>query len=159
MNGASAALTVSPLPFQGPLGAVRLADINGEFIVSDDDELEESDLDLIVSGSKGAILMIEGFARELPESLMAQAIAKAHEHIREICELQIELAQKVNVVKAVYPVPELIIQDQPSQADVHRTSPRPPRIAARTRPVAARRRLRSGRSGGPRLRLVRLRRS
>ncbi len=107
MNGASVALTISPLPFQGPLGAVRLAYINGEFIVfPSHDELEESDLDLIVSGSKDAILMIEGFARELPESLMTQAIAKAHEHIREICDLQIELAQKVNVVKAVYAAPE-----------------------------------------------------
>ncbi len=107
MNGASAALSISPLPFQGPLGAVRLAYINGEFIVfPSHDELEESDLDLIVSGSKDAILMIEGFARELPESLMTQAISKAHEHIREICELQIELAQKVNVVKASYAAPE-----------------------------------------------------
>ena len=96
MNGASAALAISPLPFQGPLGSVRLAYINGEFVVfPTHDELEESDLDLIVSGSKDAILMIEGFARELPESLMTQAIAKAHEYIREICDLQIELAQKV----------------------------------------------------------------
>ena len=103
MNGASAALTISPLPFQGPLGSVRLAYINGEFVVfPTHDQLEESDLDLIVSGSKDAILMIEGFARELPESLMTQAIAKAHEHIREICDLQIELAQKVGVVKAAY---------------------------------------------------------
>ena len=107
MNGASAALTISPLPFQGPLGSVRLGYINGEFIVfPTHDDLEESDLDLIVSGSKDAILMIEGFARELPESLMTQAIAKAHEHIREICDMQIELAQKVNVVKAVYPPAE-----------------------------------------------------
>jgi polyribonucleotide nucleotidyltransferase len=107
MNGASAALSISPLPFQGPLGAVRLAYINGEFIVfPTHDDLEESDLDLIVSGSKDAILMIEGFARELPESLMTQAIAKAHEYIREICDLQIELARQVNAVKAVYAVPE-----------------------------------------------------
>jgi polyribonucleotide nucleotidyltransferase len=107
MNGASAALTISPLPFQGPLGSVRLAYINGEFIVfPSHEDLEESDLDLIVSGSKDAILMIEGFARELPESLMTQAIAKAHDYIREICEMQIELAQKVNVVKAVYTAPE-----------------------------------------------------
>ncbi len=107
MNGASAALTISPLPFQGPLGSVRLGYINGEFIVfPSHDDLEESDLDLIVSGSKDAILMIEGFARELPESLMTQAIAKAHEYIREICDLQIELAQKANVVKAVYPAAE-----------------------------------------------------
>ena len=68
MNGASAALTISPLPFQGPLGSVRLGYINGEFIVfPTHDDLEESDLDLIVSGSKDAILMIEGFAREMPE--------------------------------------------------------------------------------------------
>ena len=107
MNGGSAALSISPLPFQGPLGAVRLAYINGEFVVfPTHDQLEESDLDLIVSGSKDAILMIEGFARELPESLMTQAISKAHEHIREICEMQIELAQKVGVVKAVYPPAE-----------------------------------------------------
>ena len=107
MNGGSAALSISPLPFQGPLGAVRLAYINGEFIVfPTHDQLEESDLDLIVSGSKDAILMIEGFARELPESLMTQAISKAHEYIREICEMQIELAQKVGVVKAVYPPAE-----------------------------------------------------
>jgi polyribonucleotide nucleotidyltransferase len=107
MNGASAALTISPLPFQGPLGSVRLAYVNGEFIVfPSQDDLEESDLDLIVSGSRDAILMIEGFARELPESLMTQAIAKAHEYIREICELQLELAQKVNVVKAVYAAPD-----------------------------------------------------
>ena len=107
MNGASAALTISPLPFQGPLGSVRLAYMNGEFVVfPTQDELEESDLDLIVSGSRDAILMIEGFAREMPESLMTEAIVKAHEFIREICELQIELAQKANVVKAVYPAAE-----------------------------------------------------
>jgi polyribonucleotide nucleotidyltransferase len=107
MNGASAALTISPLPFQGPLGSVRLAYVNGEFIVfPSQDDLEESDLDLIVSGSKDAILMIEGFARELPESLMTQAISKAHDYIREICDMQIELAEKVNVVKAVYAAPE-----------------------------------------------------
>ena len=86
MNGASAALGLSPLPFQGPLGSVRLGYINGEFVpFPTHDELEESDLDLIVSGSKDAILMIEGFAREMPESLMAEAIAKAHElHPRDL---------------------------------------------------------------------------
>ena len=107
MNGASAALTISPLPFQGPLGAVRLAYINGEFIpFPTHEDLEESDLDLIVSGSKDAILMIEGFARELPESLMAEAIAKGHDVVREICDMQIELAQKVNVAKAEYSPPQ-----------------------------------------------------
>jgi polyribonucleotide nucleotidyltransferase len=61
---------------------------------------------LIVSGSKDAILMIEGFAREIPESIMSDAVVKAHEFIREICEMQEELMQKVGTVKAEYTIPE-----------------------------------------------------
>ncbi|HWB01122.1 MAG TPA: polyribonucleotide nucleotidyltransferase [Pirellulales bacterium] len=106
MNGASAALGLSPLPFQGPIGSVRLGQIDGEFVVfPTQDQLEESDLDLIVSGSRDAVLMIEGFARELPEDRMAEAIAECHRHIREICELQLELFEKVGVRKAEYPQP------------------------------------------------------
>ena len=83
MNGASAALALSPLPFQGPIGSVRLGYIDGEFVpFPTHDALEESDLDLIVSGSKDAILMIEGFAREMPEDRMVEAIAAAHGYIR-----------------------------------------------------------------------------
>src|SRR4051794_12626416 len=71
MNGAAAALGLSPLPFLGPLAAVRLGQVDGKFIVfPTQDDLEASDLDLIVSGSKEAILMIEGFAREMPEDRM-----------------------------------------------------------------------------------------
>jgi polyribonucleotide nucleotidyltransferase len=103
MNGASVALCLSPLPFHGPLGSVRLGYINGEFVpFPTHDALEESDLDLIVSGTKDAILMIEGFARETPETLMEQAIATAHDYIREICEMQIELVQKAGVIKPEY---------------------------------------------------------
>jgi polyribonucleotide nucleotidyltransferase len=106
MNGASAALRISPLPFQGPIGSVRLASINGEFVVfPTHDQLEESDLDLIVSGSKDSILMIEGFAREMPEDRMTEAIATAHDVIRQICELQEELAAKVGTVKKEYDAP------------------------------------------------------
>ena len=80
MNGASAALCISPLPFQGPLGAVRLGLIDGRFVpFPTHDELEVSELDLIVSGSRDAILMIEGFARELREDRMAEALAEARE--------------------------------------------------------------------------------
>ncbi len=100
MNGASAALRISPLPFLGPIGSVRLASINGEFVAfPTHDALEESDLDLIVSGSKESILMIEGFAREMPEDRMVEAITLAHSYIREICEMQEELAAKVGTVK------------------------------------------------------------
>ncbi|MFH1920561.1 MAG: polyribonucleotide nucleotidyltransferase [Planctomycetota bacterium] len=100
MNGASAALSVSPLPFQGPISSVRLAYIEGEFVpFPTHDQLETSDLDLIVSGSKDAILMIEGFAREMPEDLMAQAIMTAHGYIQEICDLQLEMIEQVNPEK------------------------------------------------------------
>jgi len=107
MNGASAALVVSPLPFQGPIASVRLGSIRGKWIpFPTQDALEESDLDLIVSGSKESILMIEGFAREMPEDKMAEAVMEAHRYIRQICEMQEELAEKVGVQKAEYPIPE-----------------------------------------------------
>ncbi|HVC93047.1 MAG TPA: polyribonucleotide nucleotidyltransferase [Pirellulales bacterium] len=106
MNGASAALGLSPLPFQGPIASVRLGQIDGEFIpFPTQDDLEESDLDLIVSGSKDAVLMIEGFARELPEDRMLAAIEECHRIIRQICELQNELFAKVGVEKKQYEVP------------------------------------------------------
>src|SRR6185503_3163007 len=71
MNGASAALEISPLPFDGPIGSVRMGRIEGRLVpFPTTEELEVSDLDLIVSGSKDAVLMIEGFAREMPEAEM-----------------------------------------------------------------------------------------
>jgi len=100
MNGASAACCISPLPFQGPIAAVRLGQIDGRFVVfPTQDQLEESDLDLVISGSKDAILMIEGFAREMPEDRMIEAILEAHHYVRELCDLQLELIAKCNVEK------------------------------------------------------------
>ncbi len=67
MIGASASLCLSPLPFHGPLGAVRMGLVDGQLIpFPTHDELEVSELDLIVSGTRDAVLMIEGFSRELP---------------------------------------------------------------------------------------------
>ncbi len=106
MNGASAALSVSPLPFQGPIASVRMGQIDGVFVpFPTQDELEDSDLDLIVSGSKEAILMIEGFSREMPEDRMVEAILECHNVIKQLCDLQIELCQKANVQKQEYEVP------------------------------------------------------
>lgn len=106
MNGSSAALMISPLPFIGPIASVRLGYIDGQFIpFPTHDQLEESALDLIVSGTSEAVMMIEGFARELPEDVMGDAVMKAHEYIREICELQLELVAKTNVQKTKYEVP------------------------------------------------------
>ena len=103
MIGASAALCISPLPFRGPLGSVRLAQIDGRFVPFPTvDQLEESDLDLVVSGSPTAILMIEGFAREMPEERMLQALEEAHRIIRVLCEMQEELVRKAGKPKKEY---------------------------------------------------------
>ena len=107
MNGASAALALSPMPFEGPVASVRLGFVNGEFIPFPNcEQLVESELDLIVSGNQEAVLMIEGFAQEMSEDLMGDAIMKAHEYIKEICALQQSLVDKANVEKAEYEIPE-----------------------------------------------------
>ena len=103
MNGASAALLLAGLPFEGPLGSVRLAQVDGEFVVfPTQEDLEVSDLDLIVSGTQEHVLMIEGFAREMPEDRMEAAIQEAHKYIREVCDLQMELINKINPTKKEY---------------------------------------------------------
>ncbi|MCR9117555.1 MAG: polyribonucleotide nucleotidyltransferase, partial [bacterium] len=106
MNGVCAALHISPMPFEGPLASIRVGRVEGEFIAfPSQDDLEESDLDLIVSGNLESVLMIEGFAREMPEDDMVNAILFAHETIKEICELQNELAEKVAVEKMAFESP------------------------------------------------------
>lgn len=100
MNGAAAALGISPLPFQGPLASVRLGMVDGEFVpFPTHDELEVSELDLIISGTRDAVLMIEGFAREMPEDRMAEALLEAHRIVRQLCDLQQELIDKVGPQK------------------------------------------------------------
>jgi len=100
MNGAAAALGVSHLPFQGPLGSVRLGLIDGQFVpFPTHDELEVSELDLIISGTRDAVLMIEGFSRELSEERMAEALMEAHRYVRQLCDLQQELIDKVGTKK------------------------------------------------------------
>jgi polyribonucleotide nucleotidyltransferase len=106
MNGSSAALVLSSLPFRGPIGSVRVGRIRDRVVpFPTHDLLEESDLDLIVSGTQESILMIEGFARELPEDLMVEAIAAAHQYVRELCAMQQELAEKLGVGKGQHVAP------------------------------------------------------
>ena len=107
MNGTAAALLISPLPFEGPIASVRIGRVNGEFLpLPTHEDLEESELDLIVSGSEDAVAMIEGFARELPEDVMAEAIDYAHQVIRDILALQRELAEKIGAQKAEFVPPD-----------------------------------------------------
>src|SRR3990172_4435920 len=106
MNGAAAALGVSPLPFQGPLASVRLGMVEGEFIpFPTHDELETSGLDLIISGTRDAVLMIEGFAREMPEDRMAAALMEGHRLVRQLCDMQQELIDKVGTKKQDFVAP------------------------------------------------------
>ncbi|QDT12104.1 polyribonucleotide nucleotidyltransferase [Planctomycetes bacterium K23_9] len=107
MNGGCLALHISALPFQGPIGSVRVGKVDGELVAfPTHDQLEESELDMIVSGSREQVAMIEGFAHEMPEDEMMEAIQYAHGVIREVIELQEELYAKVNPVKTPYTPPE-----------------------------------------------------
>lgn len=97
MNGSSASLCISPdIPFAGPIGAVRVASVDNTLIVMPTQEdLLNAELDMIVAGTEQAVLMIEGFANQLPEKEMLAAILFAHEQIKVLCEMQTELCDKV----------------------------------------------------------------
>ncbi len=94
INGASAALAISDLPFLGPVGAVRIGLIGDDFIINPTlQEIEESDLDLIVAGTAEAISMVEAGAREVDEESLLEALSIAHDEIKKLCAAQLELAK------------------------------------------------------------------
>jgi polyribonucleotide nucleotidyltransferase len=101
MNGASTALMISNVPFAGPVGAVRIGKIDGNFVVNpnEQDLLESSELDLVVAGSEEAILMVEAGASEISEAEILDALDIAHSAIKQLCALQRELAEKVGKEK------------------------------------------------------------
>lgn len=100
MVGASAALTISKIPFMGPTGACRLGRVDGEFVVNPTyQQLEKSDLNLLLGGHKEALNMIEVGAKELPEQVIADAIATAQKTIVQVCEMIEELKEKAGVEK------------------------------------------------------------
>lgn len=95
MTGGSAALLLAPVPFNGPIAGVRVGRIDGELVVMPTiEQMAESDLDLIVAGSKESVLMIEGFADQMPEPEMVEAIMFAHKTVAVLCDLQLEFAKK-----------------------------------------------------------------
>lgn len=105
---ASAALCVSDIPFGGPVASVRIGHVDGELIVQPTfAQLEESDLNLIVSGTGDAITMVEAEADEVPESLLVDALALGQETISAICGLQQELADAVGVGKREFTPAEI----------------------------------------------------
>ena len=98
--GAASALMISSIPFRGPLGAVRVGLVDGEFVLFPTlKQLDQSKLDLVVAGNEKSVLMIEGFAHQLPEDKMVEAILFAQEGIKQVCELQLEFVEKVGPQK------------------------------------------------------------
>ena len=92
INGASAALMLSELPFHGPVGAVRIGMIDDDFVINPTlQELEESTLDLVVAGTREAISMVEAGASEVSEEDLLEALQIAHDEIKKLCDVQDEL--------------------------------------------------------------------
>jgi DNA polymerase III epsilon subunit family exonuclease len=102
VNGASAALSVSSIPFGGPVGAVRVGYIDGQFVTNPtNSQLDESQLDLVVAGTRDAIMMVEAGAKILPEATMADAIAYGHAELQKSVELQERLVEAAGKPKKV----------------------------------------------------------
>ncbi len=98
--GASAALSISGAPFAGPVSAVRIGRINGEFIINPTyEQVQESELDLVVSGTRDAIMMVEAGAKQVPEDVMLEALEFAQNVNVEIIALQDELIAKAGKPK------------------------------------------------------------
>ncbi len=106
--GASAALTISPIPFLGPIGAVRVGRVGGRFVLNPTyAEQEGADIDLVVAGTRGAVVMIEAGAKEVSEELMVEAIEFGHKGIRALIDMVLELAKELGVEKAPFEAPPL----------------------------------------------------
>jgi len=111
---ASAALAISEIPFSGPIAAVRVGKINGEFVINPTfSQLEQSQMDVVVAGTKDSVTMVEGWAREVSEEDMINALIFGHHEIQRIIQLQEALAEvcgKEKRVIEIEPVPEELVQ-------------------------------------------------
>ena len=108
MIGASAALAISDAPFNGPVGGARVGFINGEYVLNPSiEELKNSDLDLVVAGTKSAVLMVESEAAELSEDQMLGAVLYGHEQQQIVIDNIVELAKAVGTEKQQFVAPEL----------------------------------------------------
>ena len=105
--GASAALSISPIPWDGPVGAVRIGLRDGNLVVNPTfAQLEGGDLDMVVAGTDDAIMMVEGESRQITEARMLEGIERAHENIKKIVALQNELVEAVGTEKWSFTPPE-----------------------------------------------------
>ena len=147
MNGASAALMVSDVPFPQPVGAVRIGKIEGNFVINPGEEaMQEAEMDLVVSGTEEAILMVECGASEVPEAEILDALDIAHGAIKQLVAAQHELREKAGKPKAEVEVPQVdedLLYEQIKGVARRGSSTRPPRSRtsspARTPPRPSRR--------------------
>lgn len=108
MLGASAALQVSDIPFNGPLAGVRIGRINGNLVINPtQSQLLDSDMDIFLSGSRDAIVMVEGGAHVIPEDEILEALFAGHEAIQQLLEMQEEIRRAVGKPKRQVPLAEL----------------------------------------------------
>ncbi|MDD3604074.1 MAG: polyribonucleotide nucleotidyltransferase [Kiritimatiellae bacterium] len=113
VNAASAALVISEIPFMGPIAAVKVGRINGEFILNPTQkQLAESDLDLTYAGTRDHMLMVEGSAKEIPEADMLAAMKFGHPFVVKLIDAQLELRKKLGlsdkvITEAAVETPEL----------------------------------------------------
>jgi polyribonucleotide nucleotidyltransferase len=104
VNAASAALMISDIPWQGPVGAVRIGRVDGQFVVNPTyKEMEESDLDLRLAGTRDAILMVECGASEISEQVMIAALEFGHQSIQPVIAVQEQMAAEIGKPKRAYP--------------------------------------------------------
>jgi polyribonucleotide nucleotidyltransferase len=104
VNAASAALMISDIPWGGPVGAVRVGRINGEFVINPTfNEKNESDLDLRLAGTRDAILMVECGAQFISEDVLVAAIERGHQALQAIIDLQEQMASEIGKTKRDYP--------------------------------------------------------
>jgi len=103
--GASAALTISDIPFGGPVGSVHVGRIDGQLVINPSlEELQdESDMDLVVTGTADAIVMVEAGAQQVSEAVIVEALSLAHEEIKKIVAVQLELQRLVGKPKMEVP--------------------------------------------------------
>jgi polyribonucleotide nucleotidyltransferase len=106
INGASTALVISDIPWAGPVGAVKMGFIDGALVVNPPtSRMEESELDLTVAGTMDAILMVEAGAKGVTEQTVVEALAMAHEAIKQLCAAQNELREQIGKAKLEYTPP------------------------------------------------------
>ena len=103
MFGSSLATTISKIPFDGPIAGVKVGRVNGKFVINPTtDEMEVSDIDLTVAGTKKAINMVEAGAKEASEEDMLEALMFGHEAVKELCEFQEKIASEIGESKMEY---------------------------------------------------------